>query len=67
MTKALKGENAGIIQLMNKLNSTNIGHKVAKLGMEILGDDGLVAPSNRGLGLRRDSAENRSKWKWISI
>jgi alkylation response protein AidB-like acyl-CoA dehydrogenase len=63
MTKALKGENAGIIQLMNKLNSTNIGHKVAKLAMEILGDDGLVAPSNRGLGL---SAAGNTTASWIS-
>ena len=51
MTKGLKGENPGVIQLMNKLNSTNMGHMVAKLAMEILGDDGLIAPSTHGLGM----------------
>jgi alkylation response protein AidB-like acyl-CoA dehydrogenase len=50
MAKDLKGESAGIISMMNKINSTNIGHKVAHLAMEILGDDGLVAPGGRGLG-----------------
>ncbi len=57
MTKDLKGENPGIIQLMNKLNSTNMGHMISKLAMEILGDDGVVAPSPRGMGMvDRDSA-----------
>jgi len=63
MTKGLKGENAGVIQLMNKLNSTNIGHKVAKLAMEILGDDGMLAPSDRGLGL---SSAGTSTASWLS-
>ena len=49
-SKGLKDENVGIIGMMNKLNSTNIGHKVAHLGMEILGDDGLGAPLAAGLG-----------------
>jgi alkylation response protein AidB-like acyl-CoA dehydrogenase len=47
----LKGENPGIIGMMNKLNSTNIGHKVAHLAMEILGDEGLTAPHAAGLGV----------------
>ncbi len=63
MTKGLKGEDAGIIQLMNKLNSTNIGHRVAHLAMEILGDEGLRAPSSRGLGL---SAAGTSTESWIA-
>ena len=63
MTKGLKGENAGVIQLMNKLVSTNIGHKVTKLAMEILGDDGLLAPHDRGLGL---TAQGTSTAGWIS-
>jgi alkylation response protein AidB-like acyl-CoA dehydrogenase len=63
MTKSLKDENAGIIQLMNKLNSTNIGHKVAKLSMEILGDEGMMAPSDRGLGL---TAAGSTSASWVS-
>ena len=50
-SKGLKGENPGIVGMMNKLNSTNIGHKVAHLAMEILGDDGLGAPLAAGLGV----------------
>ncbi len=63
MTRGLKGENAGVIALMNKLISTNIGHKVTRLAMELLGDDGLLAPHDRGLGL---SAEGTSTAGWIS-
>ncbi|MCB9725752.1 MAG: acyl-CoA dehydrogenase family protein [Spirochaetaceae bacterium] len=59
MSKDLKGENAGVIQLMNKLNSTNIGHRFAKLAMEILGDEGLLAPSSHGLGL---GIQSTSDW-----
>jgi alkylation response protein AidB-like acyl-CoA dehydrogenase len=50
-SKGLKGENPGIIGMMNKLNSTNIGHKVAHLAMEILGDEGLAAPLAAGMGV----------------
>jgi alkylation response protein AidB-like acyl-CoA dehydrogenase len=46
-TKNAKGEDAGIIALMNKLNSTNIGHMVAKLALDIMGDDGLLDPVPR--------------------
>jgi alkylation response protein AidB-like acyl-CoA dehydrogenase len=30
---------------MNKLNSTNIGNEVAKLALDLLGDDGLLDPT----------------------
>jgi alkylation response protein AidB-like acyl-CoA dehydrogenase len=100
LSKDVKGESAGILALMNKLNSTNIGHRVAHTAMEILQEDGLLAPgervqgsdslsvggwitqymwslgiaiaggtasiqrnviAERGFGLPRDSAANRSK------
>jgi alkylation response protein AidB-like acyl-CoA dehydrogenase len=41
LTKDAKGENPGSITMMNKIISTNIGHEVAKLAMDLLGDDGL--------------------------
>jgi alkylation response protein AidB-like acyl-CoA dehydrogenase len=63
MTKDLRGENAGVIQLMNKLISTNIGHMVSKLAMELLGDDGLLAPHSQGLGM---AAGAPSTANWIS-
>jgi alkylation response protein AidB-like acyl-CoA dehydrogenase len=61
MSKDLKGENAGVLQMMTKLNSTNIGHMIAKLAMEILGSDGLVAPSTHGLGMGGSGSAN-----WIT-
>ncbi len=44
LTQAARGEDVGIAGMMNKLTSTNIGHSVAKLALELLGDEGLVAP-----------------------
>jgi len=44
LTRATRGEDAGILQLMTKLSSTNIGNEVAKLALDILGDDGLLDP-----------------------
>jgi alkylation response protein AidB-like acyl-CoA dehydrogenase len=46
-TKDAKGEAPGLISLMNKLHSTNIGHMVAKLALDIMGDDGLLDPVPR--------------------
>jgi alkylation response protein AidB-like acyl-CoA dehydrogenase len=43
-TKNARGENPGIIQTMNKLVSTQIGHRVSQLAIDLLGDDGLLDP-----------------------
>ena len=43
-TKSAKGEDVGIIGLMNKINSTNIGSEVSKLALDLLGDDGMLDP-----------------------
>jgi alkylation response protein AidB-like acyl-CoA dehydrogenase len=45
LTRSARGEDPGILQLMGKLHSTNIGSEVAKLALEILGDDGLLDPT----------------------
>jgi alkylation response protein AidB-like acyl-CoA dehydrogenase len=47
LTRDVKGESPGILAMMNKLNSTNIGHKVARIGMELIEEDGLVGPGER--------------------
>lgn len=48
LTKDVKGESPGILGMMNKLSSTNIGDRIAKLGMELLDHDGALAPGTRG-------------------
>ncbi|MBW2266929.1 MAG: acyl-CoA dehydrogenase family protein [Deltaproteobacteria bacterium] len=48
-TKDAKGESPGIISMMNKLHSTNIGSMVAKASLEIMGEDGLMDPVQTGL------------------
>jgi alkylation response protein AidB-like acyl-CoA dehydrogenase len=69
LTRDVKGESAGILQMMNKLNSTNIGHKVAKLALELLGDDGLVAPGSRDVsmsGLEDGEEAGMSSGGWVT-
>jgi alkylation response protein AidB-like acyl-CoA dehydrogenase len=58
LTASLRGENVGILQLMNKLHSTNIGQEVAKLAFDLLEDEALLDPSagDRGLGRAPRSA-----------
>jgi alkylation response protein AidB-like acyl-CoA dehydrogenase len=46
-TRSAKGEEPGLIGLMNKLHSTNIGSEVAKLALDIMDEDGLVDPIPR--------------------
>ena len=50
LTKGARGESAGLVQMMSKLNSTNIGHKVSKLALDLLEDDGLMGGGNRAAG-----------------
>jgi alkylation response protein AidB-like acyl-CoA dehydrogenase len=45
LSKTAKGEDPGIIQMMNKIVSTNIGNEIAQLALDLLGDDGLLDPS----------------------
>lgn len=44
LTSDVRGDKRGSIGMMNKLVSTEIGHMVAKLALDLLGDDGLRAP-----------------------
>jgi alkylation response protein AidB-like acyl-CoA dehydrogenase len=50
LTKDAKGESPGSITMMNKIISTNIGHEVAKLAIDLLGDDGLMDAGGSGMG-----------------
>ncbi len=44
LTRNQHGEDPGIMQLMNKLVSTNIGHETARISLDLLDDDGLLDP-----------------------
>jgi alkylation response protein AidB-like acyl-CoA dehydrogenase len=35
--------------MMNKIISTNIGHEVAKLSMDLLGDEGMLDATGEGM------------------
>jgi alkylation response protein AidB-like acyl-CoA dehydrogenase len=52
LTKDAKGEEAGIITMMMKLFSTEIGHKTAKLSMDLIDDEGMLSAGAANLGLQ---------------
>jgi len=45
-----KGEDAGLINMMMKLYSTEIGHRVAKLAMDLIGDEGMLSAGAANMG-----------------
>jgi alkylation response protein AidB-like acyl-CoA dehydrogenase len=47
LTRNHRGENPGILQLMNKLLNTNISHDVVRLGLDLIESDGLTQPEPR--------------------
>jgi len=61
LTKDIRGETPGIIAMMMKLISTNIGHDVARLSLDLIGDDGLLAAADRSPG-----SAPASNQAWIS-
>ena len=46
LTANLRGEDVGILALMNKLHSTNIGQEIAKLAFDLLESEALVDPAS---------------------
>jgi alkylation response protein AidB-like acyl-CoA dehydrogenase len=50
LTRDSKGESAGTIGLMNKLNATEIGQRIAQLVVEILGPDAMLFPQKGARG-----------------
>jgi alkylation response protein AidB-like acyl-CoA dehydrogenase len=62
-TRDLKGESPGRGGLMNKILSTNIGHEVAKLALDLLGDEGLLDPAPDEKAMARVPGQAR---QWIT-
>jgi alkylation response protein AidB-like acyl-CoA dehydrogenase len=65
LTRDAKGESAGIGGMMNKIVSTNIGHEVARIAMDLLGDDGMLAAGTRSrTGLPKGNAGWVDQYMW---
>ena len=61
LTADAKGENAGIINMMTKLFSTDLGHEFAKLALDLLQDDGLLSAGDPKIGLVPKGSQS-----WVS-
>ncbi|MEN8161444.1 MAG: acyl-CoA dehydrogenase family protein [Myxococcota bacterium] len=61
LTANLRGEHVGILSLMNKLHSTNIGQEVSKVAFDLLEADALTDPASttRLMGL---APKNNAGW-----
>ena len=44
LSRGARGKDLGRVAVMNKLVSTNIGDQIAKLALDLLGDEGLLDP-----------------------
>jgi alkylation response protein AidB-like acyl-CoA dehydrogenase len=62
LTKDAKGEDAGIINMMMKLFSTEIGHKTASLSMDLIDEQGMLSAGDRNLGLQPQGGQG-----WVSM
>jgi alkylation response protein AidB-like acyl-CoA dehydrogenase len=49
LTRDARGLDVGILTLMNKLISTNVGHETAHLALDLLEEDGLLSAGEGGL------------------
>jgi alkylation response protein AidB-like acyl-CoA dehydrogenase len=57
LTLSARQQAPGVMQMMNKIFTTNFGHEVSKLALDLLGDTGLHAPGTRsGMGGPADEA-----------
>jgi len=62
LTDDARGRSPGLLALMNKLNYTNIGQDVARLALDLLGDDGMLDPAGYD---REPGAPPRSSEAWL--
>ncbi|UCE85128.1 MAG: acyl-CoA dehydrogenase family protein [Deltaproteobacteria bacterium] len=60
LTLAARGESAGLVGTMNKLVSTQINHRIARLALDLIDDAGLLAP--RGRAYARSAREGAPGW-----
>ncbi|MBW8814214.1 MAG: acyl-CoA dehydrogenase family protein [Caulobacterales bacterium] len=60
MSMDLAGQDAGLIGVLNKLNGTMIGHHIANLAQDLIGDAALLMPPQGRGGNRRGDE------KWVN-
>jgi alkylation response protein AidB-like acyl-CoA dehydrogenase len=60
MSMELAGQDPGLITLLNKLNGTLIGHRIANLAQDLIGEAGLLMPPSGRAGNRRGDE------KWVN-
>ncbi len=58
-TCSLQGRDPGLLPLMNKLLSTEIGHEISKIALDLIGDASLLEP----FGAKRDERGNE---RWMN-
>jgi alkylation response protein AidB-like acyl-CoA dehydrogenase len=61
LSMSAHGQDPGVVSLMNKLISTQIGHEVSKIARDLIGSDLLLAPPVEGAGGKGAGDE-----KWIN-
>jgi alkylation response protein AidB-like acyl-CoA dehydrogenase len=66
LTATVRGEFAGIVMMMAKINSTNIGHMMAKLALDLIGDGGMAAPDDAPYSPVDDGSDAAwlGNWMW---
>ena len=65
LTRDSRGEAGGLLSMMNKIISTNIGHDVARLSIDLIGDAGLLGADDTGLGrIPNDHSSWISQYMW---
>ncbi len=62
LTSAARGTSPGIVQSMNKLVTTNVGHEVAKIALDLIADSALLAPAPGARDMRPVPREGRG---WV--
>lgn len=63
MSMDLAGQDPGLIGVLNKLNGTQIGHRIAGLAQDLIGEAALLMPpQERGKGSKTGNRRGDEKW-----
>ncbi len=64
LTQAARGRDAGMAPLLNKITSTNLGDKMAKLAYDLIGEQGLCSPSFENMRAGRGESGWVGQYMW---